>query len=88
VRQTEPKPMGMVPAYGRLWWTGSALANHRAMSQRGLRLARSKVLPVRDPSQHFTGRRPPTRQYADLETRGSAETPVLQDAALFAARCI
>jgi hypothetical protein len=26
----------MVPAYGRLWWTGSALANYRAMSQWGV----------------------------------------------------
>jgi photosystem II stability/assembly factor-like uncharacterized protein len=29
----------MVPTYGGLWRTGSALANHRAMSERGLRLA-------------------------------------------------
>ena len=30
----------MVRAFGRLWWTGSALANYRAMSQWELRLVR------------------------------------------------
>jgi hypothetical protein len=37
----------MVPAYGRLWRTGSALANHRAMSQRGLRLVGGEVPQMR-----------------------------------------
>jgi hypothetical protein len=45
----------LVPAHGRLWWTGSALGNHRAMSQRGLRLVGGEVPPVRRPGRAFGG---------------------------------
>jgi hypothetical protein len=65
-----------------LWWTGSALAYHRAMSQRGLRLARSKVPPVRDSGRYPFGRCPTTR-HADLEAGVGAEMPVVPDAAVF-----
>jgi hypothetical protein len=41
-----------VPAFGRLWRTRSALANHCAMSERGLRLAISEVPQVRDAGQY------------------------------------
>ena len=76
---------GVVPANGRLWWTGSALANHRAMFQRGLRLARSEVPPVRDSGQHSPGCRPPIPQHADLEVGSGAEMPVVPNAAVFTA---
>jgi hypothetical protein len=75
----------LVPAYGRLWWTGSAFANHRAMSQWGLRLARSEVPQMRNASEHSPGCRAPTRQYADLEVRGGAQMSVVPNAALFTA---
>jgi hypothetical protein len=35
-READRAEAHAVPAYGRLWWTGSALANHRAMSGAGL----------------------------------------------------
>jgi hypothetical protein len=75
----------MVPAYRRLWWTGSALANHRAMPQWGLRLARGEVPQVRDPSQHSVGCRPPTPRHADLEAGSGTQMPVPQDAAVLSA---
>ena len=43
------------PCVGRLWWTGSALANHRAISKRGLRLAGGAVPQMRDLGQHSPG---------------------------------
>jgi hypothetical protein len=74
------------PAYGGLWRTSSALANHRAMSQRGLRLARGEVPQMRDPGQYPFGCRPPISQHADLEAGGGVEMPVVPNAAVLAAR--
>ena len=71
-READRAEAMLVPAYGRLWRTRSALANHRAMSQRGLRLARSEVPQMRDSGQHSFGCRPPTPQYTDLEVGSGA----------------
>jgi len=83
-READRAEAMLVPAYGRLWRTRSALANHRAMSQRGLRLARSEVPPVRDQGRYSPGCSPPTRQHANLEVGGGAQMPVVPNAEVFA----
>ena len=75
----------MVPAYGRLCWTGSALANHRAMAQRGLRLVGGEVPPVRDPGQHSPGCRAPTPATRRSGSWRRAQMPVVPNAAAFTA---
>jgi hypothetical protein len=64
-READRAEAHAVPAYGGLWWTGSAPANHRAMSKRGLRLVRGEVPPVRDSGQY------PWTPSADPATRRS-----------------
>jgi len=72
----------LVPAYGRLWWTGSGPHQLSRNVWTGVRLARSEVPPVRDSGQRSPGCRPPIPQHADLEVGSGAEMPVVPNAAV------
>src|ERR1700738_2186204 len=76
---------GVVDPHGGIWRAGAALADHRAMPQWRLPLAAGAMPPLRNRGQHSARTRPPAARYADLETRGRAEMPILPYAALFAA---
>jgi len=75
----------VVDPHGGIWRTRATLADDRAMPQWRLRLAAGAMPPLRNRGQHSAPTRAPAARYADLETRGGAEMPVVPNAALRAA---
>src|SRR5467141_3869792 len=75
----------MVHPNGRIWRTGATLTDDRAMPQWRLRLAAGEMPPLRNRGQHSARTCPPAARYADLETRGGAEMPIMPNAAILAA---
>jgi hypothetical protein len=72
-------------ADGGLRWPRAAVADHCAMPQRRNWMARGRVCSLQDASEPSARCDPPTARYANLEARGLAEMPVLQEGALCAA---
>ena len=72
----------LVSSNGRLWRASAAVPDHRAMSERWVRLARSEVSPLRNESQYSSWTRSQTARYAYLEIGVCFQVPVVRNEAL------
>ena len=76
----------MVAAHGRHRRSGAAVADHRSMPQRRLRLVGGEVPSMRDQGQHPAGRDQAATQHTDLEAGGLSEMPIMPQGQVRAAR--
>src|ERR1700687_1670384 len=81
-RKPFARPTAPRPQRGRSAWrvlAGAAIADHRAMPQWWLALARGPVQPLQDPREPSARCHPPAAGYTDLDTWSGAEMPVMPE---------